>query len=210
MLMAAEKLDDDHGMLELSVVSVAEPESAIDLRWHVLLTEPSCELKAAHRLTRVGFKPYVPLFTKTVAYRINTMFGRQLRERKITRSLFPGYLFIPLNMAWEFGAIWTTPGLRTGSQQNSSPFLKINDRHAIVSNEDIEKMRKVEAALANPANLGLPYKVGDKVKLIDGSFADLVAVISRLDDASRIEILMDMLGRQTKTFVTSKQIVASE
>jgi hypothetical protein len=46
--------------------------------------------------------------------------------------------------------------LRTGERQDTGPFLKINGRHAIVDDADIDTMRHVEHMLANPDIPGLP------------------------------------------------------
>jgi hypothetical protein len=108
MLMTAEKLDK---VPELR--SMAAPEHVdVNLRWHVLFTEPTAELKAAKYLDRLGFKPYVPIETKNIHRSIRTMFGVQRRECQSVRPLFRGYLFVPLNRAWSFGPIYTTPSVR--------------------------------------------------------------------------------------------------
>lgn len=182
------------------------PSPNIELRWHVLLTEPSCERKAEANLRRQGFKPYVPV-EKTVEYRhVRSMFGVHRRAYDSVRPIFRGYLFLPLNVAWSFGPIYTTPGLR----QNGHPFLQHCDRYAILDDVAIELIRKVEEALHNPELPGLPYKVGDKVRVVEGAFLDFVAEIAQLHDAARIELLMDLLGQKTKFFASAHQIVIAD
>ncbi len=176
----------------------------IDLRWYVLLTEPSNEFKATRHLDRLGFDPFMPTEIRQTQYTVRTMFGVQRRMRSIERPIFPGYIFIPLNIAWSFGPLYTVPGIRP----NGHCFLKVGGRHVTIDPADIEIMRNVEAALKNPILPGCPFRVGDKVKMADGPLCELVAVISKLDETGRIELLMDILGRKSKLFVNARQIRA--
>src|SRR6266436_8291865 len=110
----------------------------IELKWHVLLCEPLNELKAARRLCDLGFSPYVPVIPGNTLVRVHTSFGVQRRERIFRRVMFPGYLFLPLNLTWEFGPIFTVDGLRVGQRWNLNPFLRVNGVHAIVSEDDMD------------------------------------------------------------------------
>jgi transcription antitermination factor NusG len=180
-------------------------QGSIDLRYFVMLTEPNCEIKARdHLKDELGFDPYVPV-EEVVTYRsIYTMFGVKRRKVVTTRPIFRGYLFLPLNMAWSFGPLYRVPGLR----QSGHAFLKQGGEHVVMDETDIEKLRKAEYAIAHPEDPCLPYKAGDRVRIVDGPFKDLVATISRLDAEDRIELLMDILGRKTTLFAEAFQIDA--
>ncbi len=199
-------------------------EVDIDLRWYVLLTEPSNEFKATRHLDRLGFDPFMPTEIRQTQYTVRTMFGVQRRMRSIERPIFPGYIFLPLpdfgyathqrfdigreakqyGTSKYFGKIYDVPGVRP----NGHCFLKVGGRHVTIDPADIEIMRNVEAALKNPILPGCPFRVGDKVKMADGPLCELVAVISKLDETGRIELLMDILGRKSKLFVNARQIRA--
>lgn len=181
----------------------------IDLKWYVLLTEPNRERIAAARLRGLGFDPYVPTFQKLTHYTVRSMFGVTRRQRKVERPLFPGYLFIPLNLAWSFGPLYDVCGLRGAGKGKCSPFLKINGEFAIISEVAMAIIRDVTHKVNNPDDLGLPYKVGDQVRILDGPFADRFAQIQTLDDAERIVLLMELLGRKTTVFASSRQITAA-
>ncbi len=181
----------------------------IDLKWHVLLTEPSRERVAAARLKGMGFGPYVPTFQKLTSYTVRSMFGVTRRKRLIERPLFPGYLFMPLNVAWSFGPMYDVPGLRVGERRNCSPFLKINGQFVTLSEDQMAIIREVTHRINNPEDLGLPYKVGDTVRILDGPFAERLAEISTLDDSERIMLLLELLGQKTKVFVSARHITAA-
>jgi transcription antitermination factor NusG len=188
---------------------IAKPEKredSIDLRHHVLLTEPNLEFKARDYLhDELKFDPYVPS-EDYVAFRdITTMFGVQRRKIEGTRPIFRGYLFLPLNVAWSFGPIYQTPGLR----RNGHPFMTHNGRHVVLPDYEIEKFAKLEYAINHPEAPILPFKVGDRVRIVDDAFMDMVLRVKRIDDEERIELMGDILGgRDVSFFVKAFQIVA--
>jgi transcription antitermination factor NusG len=115
---------------------------------------------------------------------------------------------VPLNLAWSFGPIRDTPGVCRGQ-----PFLLSgNGQPVVLDEDDVGLLRKIEYTLAHPiapAATLLPYKVGDRVMVVDGAFADRIGRIAELDDAERITLLMDIFGRKTRAFVSASQIVAA-
>jgi transcription antitermination factor NusG len=178
----------------------------IDLRWHVMLTEPQREARAAKRLRELGFAPYFPSMPHRKLRVVSTIFGQQRRPLMILLPLFPGYLFLPLNMAWSFGPIYRASGLRT-----HSPFLIVDGRHARVSDRDIASMREIEAELRGQQQAaGLPFKAGDRVRVTHGPLQDFVGKISRMSDAERIELLMDVVGGKTRVLTTWRQIALEQ
>lgn len=179
--------------------------SSIDLRWHVLLCDPMRELVASKRLRRMGLDCYVPTITRTTTGRSRN--GATRKPREVVRSMFPGYLFLALNSAWSFGELYRVPGLRTGEQRTTSPFLRINGAPATISDDSIELIRNVEAAIADPTNpIGAPFKVGDAVQMTTGPFEGKLMRVVEMSDSKRIELLMDMLGRKVRVFAAAGQI----
>lgn len=179
-----------------------EPES-VELRWHILLTDPMCEERVKRHLMRHRFNPYLPVETRVNHYSVRTTFGVQRRERKAQRPIFPGYIFVPLNMAWSFGPLHDTPGLR-----KNSIFLQVNGEYATLTDAEIDHIQALEYGLANPVIPGMPFKVGSNVRMADGAFIDMVAQVGRIDSAERIELLMDLLGRRVRILATARQIMA--
>jgi transcriptional antiterminator RfaH len=56
--------------------------------------------------------------------------------------------------------------------------------------------------------LGLPAGVrpGSAVRLIDGIFADATGVLERVADENRVAILLELLGREVRVFVSPECI----
>lgn len=181
---------------------LAKAETDVDLRHFVLLTEPGAEFKAQRHLQANGFEPYVPSERVTKFRSVRSYFGVTRREYDVQRPIFRGYLLLPLNLAWSFGPLYTTPGLR------DRPFLMICGKPAILQDVDVERLKGAEAALKDAPIQGLPYKIGDQVRLLEGPFAGFAAEIVRLDDQARIELLMDMLGARVKIHTSARHIEA--
>lgn len=212
------------------------PAPDVEMFWYVLLTEPMREKVAAARLNVLGFKPYLPVFVQMQKYTVTTMLTKVQKTRPVEKPLFPGYLFVPMpvvssrapgfsapfseeqfgtqtyagrSFGKAFSELYRVSGLRTGERSNTSPFLKINGEFATVSEAEMETIRSVVHSKENPENHGLPYKVGDEVRILSGAFADALGEVVSLDDEQRIMLLIDFLGRKTKTRVNSRQITAA-
>ena len=50
-------------------------------------------------------------------------------------------------------------------------------------------------------------KVGGPVRLLAGPFADQLAILDHLDDAGRVRVLLDILGRQVRISTVLQQSV---
>lgn len=169
-------------------------------QWHIALIEPQAERIACHVLRARGYEVYYPAFPKK--------YDRYYGHVRITyRPMFPGYMFVNQSRrGWEM--LRTAPGVRT---HNS--LLMINGRYAVLPDDEIERIAAKETELTNkilnPPPRELPYKVGDRVLVTDGAFADHYATIETLDDEERIALLMDIFGRETRVFASSLQLAAT-
>lgn len=179
---------------------LAKAETQIDLRHYVLRTEPGAEFKAERHLKYAGFKPWVPSETLIQVRRTRTYWGEQGRKHEVTRPIFRGYVFIPLNAAWSFGPLYSTPGLC------SSPFLLICGNPAVVPPHEVERLQALEIGRKGSPVQRLPYKVGDNIQIMEGPFRGFTAEIAKLDDDARIELLMFILGAKTKMHLSVEQI----
>jgi transcription antitermination factor NusG len=197
MLMETERLDDT-----LNAMMPAPAVDACELRHFVMLTEPNKELRAEQQLRGLGFDPYVPKETKITNYGVRSGWGTAKRKREVTRPIFRGYLFLPLNRAWSFGQIYECDGLR----QNGRCFYTINGQHVVLSRTDVEKLRQAERVCAEQAKPGSVYGVGQDVRLVDGPFAGFAMKIAKLDDAARIELLSDLFKGSSRLYASVDQI----
>lgn len=195
MLMASERLDETIGMPAMAQ-PIVDPD--VDLRYFVLFTEPMGEQRAATYLRNAGFNPWVPLFQRTMIYHVRKYGRSEPRSRRVPWPIFCGYLFLPLNRAWSFGPIDRCPYLR----QSGDKFMTYHGQYKLLSTKDLVDIRQAETI----ANYRDSYKVGDQVMILSGPFAERMAKIAELDDVDRIALLMDIFGRETRTFASVDQI----
>lgn len=148
-------------------------------RWYVVHTQPACEERASLHLANQGYTVFYPRFHKTVRH-----------ARKTTSklaALFPGYLFVrlaPSRDRWR--SINGTRGvirlLTWGDKPQPAPVGVV---------EDLQTRTDSHGALV----LMPPLCVGQRVRIAEGPFANLVGTLQRLDGADRVQVLLDILGR---------------
>jgi transcriptional antiterminator NusG len=110
-------------------------------------------------------------------------------RRVVERRVFPGYILVEMIMdetSWY--VVRNTPGV-TG-------FVGSGNRPAPLSAEEVDKiMRRIEAA---EPTIKVSFKVGQKVRLIDGAFVDFVGQVDELyPEKGRARVLVSMFGRDT-------------
>lgn len=198
-----------HGNLSVKIserarhkIKASRNSEATDLRQYVLVTEPGAEFKAARHLTAEGFDPWVPHETVKKTRRFKTYWGESRKTIEVTKPIFHGYLFIPLNRAWSFGPFYSTPGLR------KRPFLLIDGEPAVLNEFDVLKIQGAEQELRTAPIRGLRLNIGEQVRISDGPLTGFTATIEKLDDESRIGLLMDILGAKRRFLATADQFEA--
>jgi len=111
-------------------------------------------------------------------------------ERRIVeRRVFPGYILVQMVMdetSWY--VVRNTPGV-TG-------FVGTGNKPTPLSAEEVDKiMKRIESA---EPTIKVSFKVGQKVRLTEGSFADFVGEVDDLyPEKGRARVLISMFGRDT-------------
>jgi transcriptional antiterminator RfaH len=150
-----------------------------DRRWYLVRAILGRELVAEQHLRRQGFSAFLPKQHKTIKH------ARRLRVA--LAAFFPGYLFVELDLAADR---WRSVNGTVGVAQ----LVGRGERPAPVPRGVVEAL--IEAADASDVLTGPPLRTGQKVRIIAGAFADQLAIIDRLDDAGRVRVLLDIVGRQ--------------
>lgn len=151
-------------------------------RWYVAETQPRAEAKALWHLERQGFTAYLPVYRK-----------RRRHARRIDwvqAPLFPRYLFVKMDMAraaWR--AIRSTVGVTRLVCQGDAPAPVPLD---VV--EDIRARENEDGFVV----LAPPFRPGEAVRVLTGSFADRIGVYEGASDAHRVILLLEMLGRRVR------------
>jgi transcriptional antiterminator RfaH len=164
-------------------------------RWYVVQTQPHSEGKADAHLRRQGFSTYLPRYLRQ---------RRHARRTEIVaRPLFPSYLFVALDLGRDrWRSVHSTFGV--------SHLILAGDEPLPVPDEIVERVRSREGE-DGFVTLGLPagLKLGSKVRLIDGIFADATGVLDRVADSRRVAILLRLLGREVRVSVPTASVGAA-
>ena len=161
-------------------------------RWYVVHTQPNGEGRADLNLRRQGFATYLPRYARRRRH--------ARRQEVVRRPLFPRYLFVALDLARDrWRAVHSTFGVNRLVLAGEEP-LAIPDGiiDAIRAREDGEGL----VALGLPAGVG----PGSRVRLVDGIFADAKGVLERIADDRRVAILLELLGREVRVFVSPASV----
>jgi transcriptional antiterminator RfaH len=156
-------------------------------RWYVAQTQPRAETKALAHLKNQNFEAWLPEFLKRRRH--------ARRTEMVRRPLFPGYLFVHLDLdAERWRSVLGTVGIVTliGGDRAPTPLAdEIVD--AIRARVDDKGLVVIDTAGS--------FSKGDAVRVADGPFAELEGIFLDLADNERVQILLKLLGRDVKVWV---------
>ena len=164
-------------------------------RWYVVQTNINSESKAAANLCRQGFSVYLPCYLK-----------RRSHARKVdvvARPLFPRYLFVAIDVASQrWRAIQSTLGVSHLICRDDGP-VAVED--SIIS---ALRAREDEAGFVRLARRS-SFSPGDQVRIVEGAFADNLALVEGGSDRDRVAVLLEFLGRKVRVLVAADLIAAA-
>lgn len=125
------------------------------------------------------------------------------KKRVVKRKLYPGYIVVHMEInddTWFL--VRETPGIGdfTGSAGKPSPMLP----------QEIQKIvSKAEEKGEEAPKLKIAFRVGDRVKINEGTFENFEGEVDSIDDASgRVTVMINIFGRSTPVEVDYWQIEA--
>lgn len=173
-------------------MTVLDPAVAPRLqRWAVANTHVNQEHIALEQLARQNYHAYCPIIVRQRRH--------ARRVETVRRPLFPGYLFIRLDLGRDrWRPILSTVGVRT--------LVHFGEQLGLLDDAFIQNLRKREwdGVIVQPAS---PYRPGQQVRLNGGPFDGIVATILAVSDKDRLVILMDLLQRRVRATVTADQVM---
>lgn len=171
-------------------------------QWYVVNTYAGHENRVKENLLRriesMGLQDY--LFQAIVAEEKEIEY-KNGKEVEKTTNLFSGYLFVEMIMtdeAWYI--VRNTPGV-TGfigsSGGGAKPFP--------VAEEEMDNILR-RLGMSN-RNVQIDFKVGDRVRILSGAFANVEGTVEELHDDSQIAVVLTILfGRETPTEVSYSEL----
>jgi transcriptional antiterminator RfaH len=164
-------------------------------RWYVVQSQPNAERKAIAHLERQGFATYLPRYLKR---------RRHARQVEIVPApLFPRYLFVAIDLgAQRWRSIFSTIGV--------SRLVCNGDTPTPISKQVLETLRAREDAdgyvrLDHRSN----FQTGDRIRVLDGAFAECLGLYEGMRDSDRVAILLDLLGRKVRVTVDLDSVAAA-
>lgn len=164
-------------------------------KWFVAYTQPLKEMVAKHHLQEQGYGVYLPMFKKTRRH------ARRVDE--VLQPLFPRYIFVELDLEID--------GWRSVNGTRGVGYLLLNDgRPVIMPTPIIQALQSQENEQGIlPISCVETFVKGQKLRIVDGSFKDQLAVFEKMDDKQRVQLLLNFLGRETKIALPAYAVEAA-
>lgn len=150
--------------------------------WCVAATLPKAERRAHAALHRFGFNAYLPLVT--VRWRNRTWH---------TQPLWPGYLFVQLDLTKPWSPVKNCPGVFNLVSFNGSP--------ATCPQGAVEAIQEAEAVRALYPPAEQPWRPGQPCRLNGGPYDGVDAVVLKVGKADRVLVAMMMFGQLREVLV---------
>ena len=169
-------------------------------KWYALLTESGTERKATIWLRRRQYHPYWPRYMGQI--RLN-----RHRRGFRWRSVIPGYLFLPIpeasNADWR--VIEQAVGVRGVMRHADYNFVEFRE-------QDIADVARIEQCLnENPiaAAEGIPFREGQKVRIIRGVFENQRTEIVRIEKGRKVCVEVELFERKNWVWLPVADIEAA-
>ena len=111
------------------------------------------------------------------------------KRRTVERRVFPGYILVEMKMdedSWY--VVRNTPGV-TG-------FVGMGNDPTPLRPEDVKKI--MDRMSDETPKIKVTFKVGQKVRIVDGPFNDFIGEVAALDmDKSKVRVMVNFFGRET-------------
>ena len=155
-------------------------------KWFVLQTKVRSEAVAVHNLENQGFETFLPM--------LRIQRRRQGSWQSVCEPLFPGYMFIALDLEKQNTApIRSTRGVvrlvRLGATLQAFPDPLLNS---------LKQAQALTGGGIEPARV---FEAGDEVHLVGGPMAGMKAIFKARNSQERVELLLNVLGNETQVSV---------
>jgi len=188
-------------------VHLPEPEDTGDenddgRRWYVVHCYSGYENKVRHaieqRIESMGMQDRIFEVIVPTEEEVEIKDGKR---RVVERRVFPGYILVSMIMdedSWY--VVRNTPGV-TG-------FVGMGNEPTPLREEEISQiMRRMEA---EAPVIKVTFKPGEKVRIIDGPFNDIIGTVDEIDmERAKVRVLVSFFGRETPVELDFLQVEKS-
>lgn len=158
--------------------------------WYVIHCYSGYENKVRHnleqRIETMGMKDRIFDVVIPTQEEIEVKDGKR---RTVERHIFPGYVLVNMQLTEEsWYVVRNTPGV-TG-------FVGMGNNPTPLRPEEVSQIiRRMEA---EAPTVKVTYKVGERVRIIDGPFNDFRGMVSEIDmERTKVRVMVSFFGRET-------------
>ena len=160
--------------------------------WYVVYTRPKQERRVCLNLEAWRVETFAP---ELLERRCNQFTGQ---PSYIAKSMFPNYIFVRFNPRTMFHNIICTRGIR---------YVLCSDGVPVPIDEELIQLIRSRIDDSGFVRLGKDFKVGDKVRFIDGPLQNVQGIFSQeMKDSERVLILLDVVNYQVRIATTRDQL----
>jgi transcription termination/antitermination protein NusG len=158
--------------------------------WYVIHCYSGYENKVRHnleqRIETMGMKDKIFDVVIPTQEEIEVKDGKR---RTVERHIFPGYVLVNMALTEEsWYVVRNTPGV-TG-------FVGMGNNPTPLRPEEVSQI--VKRMEAEAPTVKVTFKVGERVRIIDGPFNDFRGVVSEIDmERTKVRVMVSFFGRET-------------
>jgi len=158
--------------------------------WYVIHCYSGYENKVRHnleqRIETMGMKDMIFDVVIPTQEEIEVKEGKR---RTVERHIFPGYVLVNLILTEEsWYVVRNTPGV-TG-------FVGMGNSPTALRPEEVSQI--VKRMEAEAPTVKVTYKVGERVRIVDGPFNDFRGMVAEIDmERTKVRVMVSFFGRET-------------
>jgi transcriptional antiterminator NusG len=176
----------------------------VDKQWYILKVQSNREKSICDGLIRrVKVEGLDSYFGEIIVPTEDVAEFKNGKRRVVKRKLYPGYIVVNMVLNEEtWFLVRETPGIGdfTGSAGKPTPMLS----------EEIERIVKAahpEEDDSEQIKTAIPFKLGDRVRIKDGTFENFEGDVEGIDEANgRVTVMINIFGRSTPVELEHWQI----
>lgn len=191
---AVEEMIADAEAVELDLEAADEDEVEAppddDRLWYVIHCYSGQENKVRHnleqRIDSMGMKDRIFDVVVPTEEEIEVKDGKR---RTVERRVFPGYILVQMILTEEsWYVVRNTPGV-TG-------FVGMGNEPTPLRPEEVSQI--IKRMEAEAPRIKVTYKIGQKVRIIDGPFNDFIGTVDDIDmERAKVRVMVSFFGRET-------------
>lgn len=197
--------DASGGKPPKSLPALATPEEG-RMDWYILKVQSNRENSICDALKRrVAVEGMEEYFGDILVPTEDVAEFKNGKRRVVKRKLYPGYIVAHMIINEDtWFLVRETPGIGdfTGAAGKPSPMLA----HEV---ERIVKSARTKPDSTEPIKTAIPFKVGDRVRIKEGTFENFEGDVDVIDEANgRVTVMINIFGRSTPVELEHWQVEA--